>query len=350
MRPLHSAALGVVLFASACAPTQAPVADVRADATADAYGVARAPAPSLEPARDEMPRRAWMIEVAEGVRIHAEAVGRGRDTLVILHGGPGLDAEYLIPDLGPLHERFTVVYYDQRGGGRSTLAPAGDAAAAWLHIDRHADDLDAVRRFFRLSPMTLVGNSWGAMLAAQYTVRYGNTIKHLILHAPGWAAAEFMAPSSSRMAAMLPAEAAARSDVAWREWRQGGGADVVATCRAFMDAISPAYFASAAGLARYQGRDCVAPEAALRDYPRASSLIRASLGRFDFRPAARAFTAPVLVVAGEQDWIVPASARAWADAFPSARLVSIPNAGHIVHVDQPEAFTNAIVAFISETR
>ncbi len=346
MRLIPSVALGALVLASACAPAQAPVSETNTDA----YGVARTPAPRPPPSRDDMPRREWMIDVADGVRLHAEVVGRGRDTLVMLHGGPALDAEYLIPDLGPLHERFTVVYYDQRGGGRSTLAPAGDAAAAWLHVDRHADDLDAVRRFFHLSPMTLVGNSWGAMLAVNYSVRYGNTIDHLILHAPGWAAVEFTGPSSERMAAMLPAEAAVRSDVAWREWRQGGGADVAATCRAFMDAISPAYFASAAGLSRYQGRDCVAPEAALRDYPRVASLIRASLGRFDFRPAARVFTTPVLIVAGDDDWIVPASAQAWADAFPNARLVSIPNAGHMVHVDQPEAFTNAIVDFLRETR
>ena len=295
----------------------------------------------------QTPRRELTVETAPGVHLHVEIAGRGRDTLVMVHGGPALDAEYLIPDLEPLHRRFVVVYYDQRGNGRSTLAPPGTDAATWLHVDRHADDLDALRRHLGMTRMALVGNSWGAMLAARYVVRYGNTISRLIFHAPGPPTMALLQRSSEALSARIAPVDAARRDSSWRVWQQGRGDDVAATCRAFNAAIASAYVATAAHLSRYRGRDCVAPEAALRDYPRVARLILGSLGRFDLREAARSFASPVLIVVGEQDWIVPESAQAWADAFPNARVVRIPNAGHLVHAEQLQAYTEAIAAFMA---
>lgn len=297
-----------------------------------------------------IPHRDLQVETAPGVRLHVQIVGRGVDTLVMLHGGPALDAEYLIPDLEPLHRRFVVVYYDQRGNGRSTLAPPGPEAGAWLHVDRHAEDLDALRRHFGMTRMTVIGNSWGAMLAARYIVRYGNSISRLIFHAPGPPTMALLQSSSELLRARIAPDAAARQNLAWQTWQQGGGPDVVATCAAYNAAIASVYVADASHLSRYRGRDCVAPEAALRDYPRAARLILASLGRFDFRHAARTFSSPVLIVVGDRDWIVPESTEMWADAFPDAQVVRIPNAGHLVHAEQPRAYLEALTAFLARTR
>jgi proline iminopeptidase len=39
--------------------------------------------------------------------------------IVVVHGGPDLDHQYSLPDLDRLAERFRLIYYDQRGRGRS---------------------------------------------------------------------------------------------------------------------------------------------------------------------------------------------------------------------------------------
>jgi proline iminopeptidase len=61
-----------------------------------------------------------------GARIFYRVVGRGSDTIVAIHGGPGGDMNNIAPDLERLAHRHTVIYYDQRGGGRSEL-PADTA-------------------------------------------------------------------------------------------------------------------------------------------------------------------------------------------------------------------------------
>jgi proline iminopeptidase len=45
-------------------------------------------------------------------------IGRGR-LIVVIHGGPDFDHSYLLPDMDRLSDSFRLVYYDQRGRGRS---------------------------------------------------------------------------------------------------------------------------------------------------------------------------------------------------------------------------------------
>src|SRR5688572_12201670 len=105
---------------------------------------ARGPAPSPSAATGQLKPRESYVEVDGGVRLFARSVGAKPDTVIVLHGGPGLTMEYLAEDLTPLAEQHTLIFYDQRGAGRSTLVT--DSAA--LDGERFADDLEAVRRHF----------------------------------------------------------------------------------------------------------------------------------------------------------------------------------------------------------
>ena len=64
-----------------------------------------------------------------------------------------------------LGERYDLLFYDQRGGGRSK----SDARipVTW---QTHVEDLGAVVDEFGLEPLSVVGYSWGAMLAMLYTI------------------------------------------------------------------------------------------------------------------------------------------------------------------------------------
>jgi len=69
-----------------------------------------------------------------------------------------------------------------------------------------------------------------------------------------------------------------------------------------------------------------------------------ALAAWDFRSELVAVSVPTLVVVGEQDPSTPPEhARAIADGIPGARLVVIPNAAHLVNVEQPDAFNRAVL-------
>ena len=88
------------------------------------------------------------VDAGGGVRLFYRLLGPGRDTVVVIHGGPGLSFEYFGHELDPLASRgHALLFYDQRGGGRSTLV----SDSAGLQASRFAEDLEAVRRHFKLA-------------------------------------------------------------------------------------------------------------------------------------------------------------------------------------------------------
>ena len=75
--------------------------------------------------------------------------------------------EYVADDLESLAEHRTLLFYDQRGTGRSSLV--SDAAALDAH--RFGEDLEAVRRHVGLGQLTLLGHSWGWPEGAEVVAR-----------------------------------------------------------------------------------------------------------------------------------------------------------------------------------
>ena len=101
--------------------------------------------------------------------------------LVIIHGGPGGNNFNYERTIGPRLEAFTpVIYYEQRGSGRSE-APADPKAYS---ISLLVEDLEALRTKLSLEKMNLLGYSFGAELALQYTLKYSSRVKQLILQSP----------------------------------------------------------------------------------------------------------------------------------------------------------------------
>src|SRR5207253_7963045 len=90
-------------------------------------------------------------------------VGNGRP-LVIVHGGPDFNHNYLLPRLDRLSSAFRLIYYDQRGRGKSSR----DVSPETVNIESEVDDLDSLRKYFGLDAIAILGHSWGGLLAMEY--------------------------------------------------------------------------------------------------------------------------------------------------------------------------------------
>ncbi len=112
----------------------------------------------------------------DGARLYFRIEGSGVDTVVAVHGGPGAGMNAILPDLAPLAANRTVLYFDQRGGGRSELP----TDTARLSADHFIQDLEAVRNYFGLSQMTVVAHSFGSVLVARYAQRYPNRLERIV--------------------------------------------------------------------------------------------------------------------------------------------------------------------------
>ena len=152
-------AVSLILLSTACSTSQSQVGSERV---------------GTEPGKSS-----GYIAGAGGVRLFYRVEGSAPDTVVVLHGGPGLNLEGLRPDLRPLTPRHTLLYLDQRGSGRSEMPDTLRLTAELM-----VEDLEAVRRTLSLERLTLLGHSWGAGLAVLYAARYPGRVGLMVLVGP----------------------------------------------------------------------------------------------------------------------------------------------------------------------
>src|SRR5215472_339279 len=113
---------------------------------------------------------------ANGALIYYTTFGRGKP-LVIVHGGPGASHDYFLPYLLPLARTNKLVFIDERGSGRSEKLED----ASQYTVENMAEDVEAVRQALHLGKISLLGHSYGGVLAQAYALKYQKNLSHLVL-------------------------------------------------------------------------------------------------------------------------------------------------------------------------
>lgn len=273
-----------------------------------------------------------MMDV-NGVRLYTRRIGSG-PPVVVLHGGPGAHHDYLLPQYDLLAQRRTLLYYDQRGGGRSAVTR--DVPAGWRE---HVADLETLREQWRLDRVTLLGYSWGGLLAVLYALEHPDRIERLALVCPAPVAAEWRGEFQRRLAARAadPRITAARAEL------QSSGLQQ-------RDPESYRRMAFALSVAGYFRDPSIARQLTpFRVTQRTEQAVWDSLGPFDLRERIRAAfpkgrTPPALVIAGEFDPLPIEAARELA-ALLDASLVEL-STGHVPHVEATEEFVRVLDGFL----
>jgi proline iminopeptidase len=295
-----------------------------------------------QPPRSRISRQDGYVGSNDGVRLFYRVLGAARDTLVVLHGGPGFSLAYLADDLAPLAARHTLILYDQRGTGRSTLI--ADSAA--LSGERFVQDVEAVRRHFGLARVTLLGHSWGTGLAALYAIRHPERVGRMLLVGA-------MPLTRRGLVQTLSALAAGRDSAEQRrlnETRAAWMADTgnAAACRAYYVEWFRPFLPEPPTLQRTRGDFCAGTPDALRN--KVAGVDRytfASLGDWDWRPALRGVRARTIVIQGRADVFPQQSVREWITALPNARLLLLDGVGHFPYLEAPDRFGAAVDAFMA---
>lgn len=102
-------------------------------------------------------------------------VGTAAEKVIVLHGGPAAPHQYLRPEFDSLSKHATVIYYDQRGCGKSDTA----SNYKW---EEHVKDLSRVIDYVAEGKKVfLAGSSWGSLLALAYAYYHPEKLKGIIL-------------------------------------------------------------------------------------------------------------------------------------------------------------------------
>ncbi len=259
------------------------------------------------------------------------------DKLLVLHGGPGADHAYLLPQMLHLAEKYNVIMYDQRGGGKSKSDEHEP-----ITIDTHVADLDAIVREFELTNPSIVAYSFGAMIALYYCLEADRNTSfskpsRMALIDPAPLRMDFRKQFATEFARRQnsPEVKAMRDELAASGLRETDPAEY--RQRVFELAVA-GYFAdprNARNLTPF------------RITGRVQESVWDSIGsEYDLLGKLSPMEFPVLIVHGRDDPIPPASSIEGAKAM-NAQLVLLDACGHVPYVEQPGPLFSALDEFLS---
>ena len=277
------------------------------------------------------------LTTSDGRTLAYRTVGAG-PVLVCHSGGPGLSSAYLT-DLGGLADSFTLVLLDPRGTGGSDAPPDPTA----YRFDDYVADIEELRRHLGLERLSLLGFSHGAMVALSYGIAHHDRAAHLFVAGGAARFAEEQKAELDRGIARCEAEPWFPKAKAAIDLEESGDATPEQLRQTMADML-PLYFH------RYDERaERYAVEVA-DDIPNADAARHwetEGYPGFDIREQLPSITAPTLVITGEDDFVTgPACAREVAGLVPGSELVILPECGHMLWVEQREAFVAAVTRFL----
>jgi len=264
-----------------------------------------------------------------GISIFERRVGSGPPT-VVLHGGPGAHHDYLLPGFDALAQGRELIYYDQRGGGRSPVSR--DTPVGWRE---HVADLEGLRRQWGIESLTLAGYSWGGLLALLYAIEFPERVARLALVSPAPAWREARMEFERRFAERNLAPDIQRQRAELRESGLKERDPAGYTKRLFELSVAPYFFDQS------RARDLTP----FRVTGRTQQEVWDSLGDFDLRPALSRLAIPTIVLHGQEDPIPLETSRTLAELLGTS-FHPLPRCGHVPYVEAHEEFVELMDGFL----
>jgi proline iminopeptidase len=286
---------------------------------------------------------------AHGEMIYYEIIGHG-PPLMIVHGGPGASHDYFLPYLLPLARQNKLVFIDERGSGRSQKLdePSG------YTVENMVEDVEDVRRELGLGKISLLGHSYGGVLAEAYALKYQQNLTHLVL-ASTFPSTKEMNEVFVKQKQKMPAQIRENIDRLEAQGLFGHGKPWERN-RYTVDYMNAAwgdgYFPYLYGRHPDPNYDPVAQGVTSWDLYRemwgsnGEFVIDGNLKSVEYVDVLPTIKVPTLIIAGDHDECDPSLSRQMNQKIAGSKLAILPDSGHMTFVDQPIQFNRAVGEFL----
>lgn len=269
-----------------------------------------------------------------GTQLYVKIIGEG-DPIIVIHGGPGLNHQYLEPYLDPLAKHHTLIYFDQRSSGASGLCEKEN-----MTIDNFVEDIEGIRKAFDLGKVTLFAHSWGGILASAYAVKYPDNLRSIIFcstipldHSFDY---EVNTALENRMS---PADSALRASIMQSEAFRNG--DLSSVKQLMKLTFKPSFCDTSI----WKTLDMHLPDnylvASLSFYG-----LLPDLKKYDYYTQLSGLGVPVLILHGSCDIAPLAADEKLKSSIPGAQLVVFDNAGHFIFMESQKQFLKTVSHFL----
>lgn len=253
--------------------------------------------------------------------------------LLCINGGLHFGHYVLWPALAPLAANRQLIFFDQRGRGKSQQPPGARTA----RFEYDAGDIAPIRQALGIDHWNVLGHSWGGGLAMLSTAGDREAVSKLVLVDAVGPTSDWLSRLHSGALARLTGE---RRDTLERLDPAALKVDDIAAHAAYTSALYPAWFSD-----REFG--------AIFSSPRANSTTGAAVAArlrrdgYDWTSTISSIRVPTLIVHGEDDLLDVSVAHKIHDLITGSELSLIPHAGHLPFWEAPEEFFNRVEKFLN---
>jgi proline iminopeptidase len=290
---------------------------------------------------------------ANGVLIYYKMFGIGQP-LLILHGGPGASHDYFLPYLLPLARNNKLIFIDERGSGRSQKI---DNVKDYT-VENMVEDVERVRQSLNLGKISLLGHSYGGVLAQAYALKYQANLSHLILCST-FHSTEKMNKVFQEIKSKMSPELRARIDQMEKEGLFGHGLEYE------KNRYTPEYMSAAWGEGYFPYLYQNNPDPNFEPSSMGNTswdlyremwgshgeyIIDGNLKSAEYAGKLSSINIPALITVGDNDECSPSLSKEMNELIPGSKLVIFPKSGHMTFVDQPTMFISAINEFLQQKK
>lgn len=281
--------------------------------------------------------RQSMVDVND-TQLFVQIIGTG-DTILVIHGGPGLNHLYLLPHFTGLAKTHTLIFYDQRSSGMSELS-----VKSRMNFTTFADDIEALRKHYGIQKLNILAHSWGALVASTYALNYPEQVRSLVYVSPV-PHSKSLAEQSNKEAASrsTPADSAAKAAILVSDAFRSGEVQPIE------DLMMLSFKLLFCDTANLQKLDPALPPTYLVASLSMYGFVD-EMSKYDFFIKMKDIQIPALIIRGACD-ISPDEADTRLQAcFTHASLVTFKKSGHFPFIEQNKTFTKTVNQFYSHLK
>jgi len=285
--------------------------------------------------------------------------------ILFVHGGPGLPTvnpplglQLLLEELNNFH----LVYYDQRGCGKSTrpvnkfenvggryMMSNVKKLNSALGLEVHVADIERIRRILNVDRIIIIGHSFGALIASLYAAEFPHRVQSLVLISPADLLV-FPPPNQGLIGYtrdQLSPEEKKEFDHFLKKDYLNFKPDCFSKSEEEMIHINDQFNS-------FLIKKMTPNSKQFQFGKNGGWLIKGlymSMGmKHDYRPALKSVESPVLIIHGKLDLMGIDRVKIYQESLKNSKLVILENSSHFPFIEEPEAFAKEIANFLKEYR
>lgn len=284
-----------------------------------------------------------------GAKLWVVTVGKG-DPLILIAGGPGGAHPGLRRFDSLAKSNIQLIYFDAFGRGKSDTSKD----VKEYSLERDIEDIEGLRKALHLNKISLLGHSYGGVVAQGYAVRYGQNVSHLIIANSFHSFIMWQENDDNSNH-----EIKTNYPEVWKELMELREKGAVSSDDkhqevygrvpyGFLYAYNPARFEPGAGPPRIPYPNSFNSKLYYQMVGKDGDFIVGNdIGNFDYRKQLKDLKMPILVIGGRYDRVaVPWMMVKYKEYCPQAQFVMFEKSGHNPQVEEPEKEFPLIIEFM----